>query len=97
MVKIDKIPIAVLTKIKEFAFIQYNVESIVELKAAIVEERFEQIVNEYLNEAKLRIMKFKADEAKAYNPTDKEIIAKIQARIDAASLQEPPEKPPEEP
>jgi len=91
MVKINEIPEAILTKIKEFAFIQYNVISVAELKAAIVEERFEQIVNEYLNEAKLRIMRLKADEAKAYNPTDEEIIAKIQARIDAAIVEEPTE------
>lgn len=86
MPAINEIPTAVLDKIKEYAFKQYNVTNVTELKAAIVDEKFEQIVNEYLDEATLRIKRQKQDEYNAYIPTEDEIIAKLQEKIDATQV-----------
>ena len=85
MVNIEDIPAAVLNKIKEYAFLQYGVTTVTQLKAAIVDERFNEIINDYLGDVMLRILRAKADEAKAYQPTDEEIIEKLQAKINAAS------------
>ena len=85
MTTIEDIPTPILNKIKEYAFLQYGVSTVAELKSAIVDERFNEIINNYLGEATLRIMRAKADEAKTYQPTDAEIIAKIQAKIDASN------------
>lgn len=85
---IEDIPTPVLNKIKEYAFLQYGVSSVVELKAAIVDERFNEIINDYLGDVTSRILRAKADEAKAYKPTQEEIIEKLQAKIDAVSLVE---------
>lgn len=85
MATIEDIPPAVLNKIKEFAFLQYGVSTVTELKTAIVDERFNEIINDYLGEVMLRILRAKVDEANAYQPTEAEIIAKLQAKIDAAS------------
>jgi hypothetical protein len=85
MATIEDIPPAVLNKIKEYAFLQYGVTTVTQLKAKIVDERFNEIINDYLGEVMLRILRAKADEAKAYDPTEAEIIAKLQAKIDAAS------------
>lgn len=81
--KIEDIPTDVLNKIKEKAFLDYDVSTVVELKEKVVDEKFEEIINTYLDQAKLRIMRQKADEAKAYNPTEAEVIAILQAKIDA--------------
>lgn len=88
MTSIEDIPPAVLNKIKEYAFLQYGVTTVTQLKAKIVDERFNEIINDYLGEVMLRILRAKADEAKAYEPTESEIIAKLQAKIDAASQAE---------
>lgn len=88
MVDIQDIPAPVLNKIKEYAFLQYGVTTVTQLKAAIVDERFNEIINDYLGEVMLRILRAKADEAKAYEPTEAEIIAKLQAKIDSASQAE---------
>lgn len=85
MVDIQDIPTPVLNKIKEYAFLQYNVTTVAELKAAIVDERFNEIINNFLGEVLLRILRAKADEAKAYEPTEAELIAKLQEKIDAAT------------
>lgn len=83
MILINEIPTPVLDKIKELALKEYNVATVVELKAAIVEAEFQRIVNAYLSEITKRILRSKADEAKVYEPTDVEFIEKIQAKIDA--------------
>lgn len=88
MATIEDIPAPVLNKIKEHAFLQYGVNTIAELKAAIVDERFNETINGYLGDVTLRILRAKADEAKAYEPTEAEIIAKLQAKIDSASQAE---------
>ena len=85
MTSIEDIPTPVLNKIKEYAFLQYGVSTVTQLKAAIVNERFEQIINDYLGDVTLRILRAKADDAKAYEPTEAEIIEKLQAKIDAVS------------
>ena len=83
MTKLEDIPENVLNKIKEKAFLDYNVSTVQQLKDAVVDEKFEEIINSYLGEATLRIKRQKMDEYNAYVPTDEEIIAQIQARIDA--------------
>ena len=85
MATIEDIPTPVLNKIKEYAFLQYGVSTVVELKTAIVDERFNEIINDYLGEVMLRILRAKVDEAKAYQPTEAEIIAKLQAKINATT------------
>ena len=80
---IESLSPEVLNTIKEYAFIQYDVTTVAELKTKIVDAEFEKIVNTYLDEAKLRIKRQKMDEYNAYVPTDVEIIAQIQAKIDA--------------
>jgi len=82
---IESLSPEVLNTIKEYAFIQYDVTTVAELKTKIVDAEFEKIVNTYLDEAKLRIKRQKMDEYAAYVPTDAEIIAQIQAKIDAAT------------
>ena len=82
---IESLSPEVLNTIKEYAFIQYDVTTVAELKTKIVDAEFEKIVNTYLDEAKLRIKRQKMDEYNAYVPTDEEIIAQIQARIDAST------------
>jgi len=83
MVKIEELNPEVLNAIKQYAFIQYGVKTVAELKTKIVDAEFEKIVNTYLDEAKLRIKRQKMDVYNAYVPTDAEIIAQIQAKIDA--------------
>lgn len=85
MIPINEIPTPVLSKIKELAFKEYRVSTIVELKATIVDKEFERIINGYLSEITKRILRAKADDAKAYEPTDVEFVEKIQAKIDAFS------------
>ena len=77
------IPESVLNKIKEYAFLQYGVSTIAELKAVIVDEQFNKIINNYLGDIKLRLLRTKADEAKAYEPTEVELVERLQAKIDA--------------
>lgn len=84
MIPINEIPTPVLDKIKELAFKEYRVSTIVELKAAIVDIEFQRIVNGYLSEITKRILRSKADEAKVYEPTDVEFIEKLQSKIDAS-------------
>lgn len=81
MTAIKDIPAAVLSKIEECAFLRYKVSSTLELKAAIVDEQFEIIVNDYLAEATMRIMRKKADEAKICVPTEEEIVGYLQKTI----------------
>ena len=83
MVGINNIPESVLGKIKEYALLLYGVSTIAEFKAAIVDAEFQRIVNAYLSEITKRILRSKADEAKAYEPTEEELIEKFQAKIDA--------------
>lgn len=83
MATIEDISPAVLNKIKEYAFLQYGVTTVTQLKSAIVDERFNEIINDYLGEVMLRILRAKADEAKNYKPTESEIISKLQEKIDA--------------
>jgi len=85
MTKLEDIPENVLNKIKEKAFLDYNVSTVQQLKDAVVDEKFEEIINSYLGEATLRILRLKKDEFAAYQPTEDEIIAQIQARIDAST------------
>ena len=85
--KIEDIPQPVLDKIKEYAFLQYNVNSIIELKNKIVDQQFEIIVNKYLSEVLLRISRIKKDEAKWYIPTDDERIDYLQSMIDAMQME----------
>lgn len=85
MASIDDIPASVLNKIKELAFLQYGVSTIIELKTAIVDEQFNKIINNYLDDIKMRLLRAKADEAKAYEPTDEELIEKLDAKINAFS------------
>lgn len=85
---IEDIPTPILNKIKEYAFIQYGVSTVTQLKAKIVDERFNEIINDYLGDVMLRILRAKADEAKNYEPTEQELIAAIQAKIDAATQEE---------
>ena len=80
---IEELSPAVLNAVKAYAFIQYDVSTVAELKTKIVDAEFEKIVNSYLDEAKLRIKRQKMDVYNAYVPTDEEIIAQIQAKIDA--------------
>ena len=83
MASFGNIPTSVLNKIKEYAFLQYGVSTVPELKAAIVDEQFGKIVNNYLGDVELRLHRAKADEAKAYKPTEAELVEKLQAKIDA--------------
>jgi len=85
MTTIEELSPAVLNAIKAYAFIQYNVKTVAELKTKIVDAEFEKIVNTYLNEATMRIKRQKMDEYGSYVPTDEEIVAQIQAKIDAAT------------
>ena len=85
MTTIEELSPAVLNAVKAYAFIQYNVSTVAELKTKIVDAEFEKIVNTYLDEAKLRIKRQKMDVYNAYVPTDEEIVAQIQAKIDAAT------------
>lgn len=82
MIAINDIPVAVLGKVEEYACLQYKVVDVEGLKAAIVDERYTEIINEYLEEVTVRILRAKADEAKAYDPADAELIEKIQDKID---------------
>ena len=79
---IEDIPTNILNKIKEKAFLDYGVSTVQQLKDKVVDEKFEEIINKYLGEATLRILRIKKDEFAAYQPTEEEIIAQIQARID---------------
>ena len=81
MTTIEELSPAVLNAVKAYAFIQYNVKTVAELKTKIVDAEFEKIVNTYLDEAKLRIKRQKMDVYNAYVPTDEEIIEQIQAKI----------------
>ena len=84
MILISEIPTPILDKIKELALKEYNVATVVELKAAIVDAEFQRIVNGYLSEITKRILRSKADEAKVYEPTEVELIEKLQVKIDAS-------------
>lgn len=85
MASIDDIPASVLGKIKEYAFLQYGVSTVADLKAAIVDEQFNKIINNYLDDIKMRLLRAKADEAKVYEPTEEELIEKLDAKINAFS------------
>lgn len=61
----------------------YGVNTLAELKTAIISEQFDKIINNYLGEVRLRILRAKADEAKVYEPTDVELVEKFQVKIDA--------------
>lgn len=82
MILISEIPTPILDKIEELALKEYNVATIVDLKAAIVDAEFQRIVNGYLSEITKRILRARADEAKLYEPTEEELIEKFQAKID---------------
>jgi len=97
LVSIDELSPELLNVIKNYAFLRYNVDSVADLKSAIVDIEFEIIINEYLDNAKTRIMRIKMDEYKAYVPTDEELIAQVQKRIDAEIAANEPDEPPEEP
>lgn len=88
MILINEIPTNVLDKIKELALKEYNVETVAELKAAIVDTEFQRIVNGYLSEISKRILRSKADKARVYEPTDVEFIEKLQSKIDAIATME---------
>ena len=79
---IEDIPTNILNKIKEKAFLDYGVSTVQQLKDKVADEKFEEIINKYLGEATLRILRIKKDEFAAYQPTEEEIIAQIQAKID---------------
>lgn len=83
MVNIEDIPVLVLNKIKEYALLRYGVKTVTELKDAIITEQFNKIINNYLDDIKLRLLRERADEAKVYEPTDAELIEKLQTRINA--------------
>lgn len=86
MSRIGDMPASVLNKIKEYAFLQYGVSTLEELNTAIVAEQFDKIINNYLDDIKLRLLRAKTDEVKAYEPTEEELVEKIQARIDVFDL-----------
>ena len=69
-------------KVSELAFKEYNVSTEIELKAVIVDAEFQRITDRYLDEVKKRIVRQKQDEAKAYKPTDEEIIERLQTKLD---------------
>lgn len=73
-----------LDKAGELAFVEYKVSTVDELKAAIVEVEYQKITDKYINEAKKRIVRQKQDEANKYEPTDEEIIERLQAKLDVA-------------
>ena len=72
----------VLDKAEKLAFKEYRVSTVIELKAVIVKAEFQRIMDKYINEAKKRIVRKKQDEAKDYEPTNKEIIERLQAKLD---------------
>ena len=72
----------VLDKIQELALKDYNVSTVTELKAAIVDTEYQKIIDKYLDEVKLRIMRKKRNEVNNYEPTDEEIIELLQAKLD---------------
>lgn len=71
-------------KVNELALKKYKVLTVDELKNAIVNIEYQKITDKYIDEVKLRIVRQKQDEANKYEPTDKEIIERLQAKIDAA-------------
>jgi len=85
MTNIEDIPVLVLNKIKKYALLRYGVSTVTELKAAIIDEQFNKIVNNYLDDIKIRLIRARADEAKAYEPTEAELIERIDAKINAFS------------
>lgn len=74
----------VLDKVNELAFKKYNVSTIDEFKNAIVNIEYQKITDKYIDEVRLRIVRQKQDEANNYEPTDEEIMERLQAKIDAA-------------
>lgn len=74
-----------LDKAEKLALKKYNVSTVAELKAVIVEVEFQKIMVSYFNEAKKRIVRQKQDEAKNYEPTDKEIAERLQAKLDVSN------------
>lgn len=84
MVDVKNISTTVLDKIKEYACLRYNVSNEIELKAAIVDERFTEIINIYYSEVMERILRQKADQVKNYIPTDVEFTEKFQEKIDSS-------------
>lgn len=71
-----------LDKAEKLALKEYNVSTVAELKAVIMEAEFQKIMNKYLNEAIKRIVRQKQDKAKNYKPTDEEIMERLQAKLD---------------
>lgn len=83
--------------ILEYAFQEYGVTNLGQLKQSISEDAFEAIVAGYLTEASYRIMNERVDEAKFRPIEDSMIVEKLQAKIRVADEPEPePEEPPEE-
>lgn len=72
----------VLEKADKLALKKYKVSTIDELKTTIVNIEYQKITDEYINEAKRRIVRQKQDEANKYEPTDVEIMERLQAKID---------------
>ena len=73
---------AALDKAEELALKEYNVSTIDELRITIVDVEFQRTMDKYIDEAKKRIVRQKQDEAKAYEPTDEEIMERLQAKLD---------------
>jgi hypothetical protein len=71
-------------KVNELALKKYKVLTVDELKNTIVNIEYQKITDKYIDEVKLRIVRQKQDEAKNYEPTDEEIIERLQAKLDAA-------------
>lgn len=76
----------VLDKVEEIALKDYKVSTVYELKESIVAKEYQKITDKYINEAKIRIVRQKQDEAKNYEPTDEEVIERLQAKLDVAKV-----------
>lgn len=74
----------VLEEAEKLAFKEYNVSLSVELRAIITDIAYQEVINKYIDEAKKRIIRQKQDEANKYEPTDTEIMERLQAKLDAA-------------
>jgi hypothetical protein len=69
-------------KVNELALKEYKVSTVNELKTNIVNIEYQKITDKYIDEAKIRIVRQKQDEANKYEPTDGEIIERLQAKLD---------------
>jgi hypothetical protein len=75
---------ALKKKVEKCILKEYNISTVAELKSVIVEAEYQKIIDRYVDEVKLRIVRQKQDDAKNYKPTDEEIIERLQAKIDVA-------------